>query len=191
MELFEAYTATDHKVAKDLAKLDCYLIGGTAIDYWCNKLSIHKTRHRSNNDIDFWTSASNSKLSVLNKYLSDEGFTFTGGDYMITAARSGQEIDILIDYERLPKWLLIKQDGLAIMSPIYLFASKFDRYINCTNATRKQTDKTDLLQLLSIIDKLNLTNKFEQFMSVFRNYSAANEKELNQLIDIYLESQSQ
>ncbi|MCM1441116.1 MAG: hypothetical protein NC131_18230 [Roseburia sp.] len=188
-ELFEAYTPTDHQVAKDLGKFDCYLIGGTAIDYWCNKLGVKKTRHRSNNDIDFWTFASNPKLASLHKYLNDEGFSFVDGCYMITATRPGQELDILIDYERnLPKHLFIKQDGLAIMSPIFLFASKFDRYLNTTNAARKKTDEVDLLQLLTIIDRLNLTDKFEHFLANNRHYSSAAENKLNELISKYLES---
>lgn len=185
MELFEAYTSTDHQLVKDLSKFNCYLIGGTAIDYWCNKLNIKKVRHRSKNDIDFYSRADNRQLSNVKEYLTSNGFVGPTDGYVINVARPGQEVDILLDYENLPNSLFIKQDGISIMSPVYLFSSKFERYINTRNKKRKETDQIDLIQLLGIIDKLKLTDELENFLLNNRSFTVIHEVELNKLINIY------
>ncbi len=51
------------------------------------------------------------------------------------------------------------------MSPIYLFSSKFDRYINTANIQRKETDFYDLRTLLSIIEKTNGFDELESHLS--------------------------
>lgn len=187
MELFEAYTSTDHQLVKDLSKFGCYLIGGTAIDYWCNKFNLKKARHRSKNDIDFYSPANNKQLSNVKEYLQTNGFVGSVDGYVINVARPGQEVDILLDYEKLPSWMFLKQDGIAIMSPVYLFSSKFERYINTTNKQRRDTDKVDLIQLLWIIDHLNLTDKLEDFLANNRSFTVIHEVELNKLISLYNE----
>ena len=67
------------------------------------------------------------------------------------------------------------------MSPIYLFSSKFDRYINCSNIQRKEIDFKDLRTLLSIIEKINGLDDLEYHLSSL-NYDQKAENMLNSII---------
>ena len=64
--IFEQYTVFDIDIAKIASKYGLYLIGGTAIDLWCNYHNISSWRSRSNNDLDFWSYADN--YDELNKF---------------------------------------------------------------------------------------------------------------------------
>lgn len=68
-----------------------------------------------------------------------------------------------------------------MMSPIYLFSSKFDRYINTANIQRKETDFYDLRTLLSIIEKTNGFDELESHLSN-RDYDQRAEDMLNNII---------
>lgn len=67
------------------------------------------------------------------------------------------------------------------MSPIYLFVSKFDRYINSNNAQRKNTDFKDLQTLLLLIDRINGFDELENHLSAL-NYDQRAEDALNDII---------
>lgn len=186
LELFERYTDKDDIIVKTLSKYDMYLIGGTAINLWCNKLHLAKARSRSNNDLDFYTKSSNkSGIQKAIEYLETEGFTdLDKNSFIIHAVNNDHtiEVDILIDAENLPKSMFMKHAGVSVMSPVYLFASKFDRYINSFDSQRKKTDEIDLLQLLKIISIMDMVDELEQMLQT-RNYDAAAERKLNSLID--------
>ena len=67
------------------------------------------------------------------------------------------------------------------MSPVYLFASKFDRYLNSNNQVRKETDFKDLQVLLKIIEKVNDFDALEVYLSN-QMYDQYAENELNKII---------
>lgn len=67
------------------------------------------------------------------------------------------------------------------MSPIYLFTSKFDRYLNCNNKQRKNTDFKDLQTLLILIEKINGFDELENHLYNL-NYDERAEKTLNDII---------
>lgn len=188
MELFEKYTEKDEYIVKELSKYGMFLIGGTAIDFWCRKLHLKSWRSRSNNDIDFYTPASNrygikSAIAFLRQNEFDD---IANNTYIIHTENKDRtiEVDILVDYEKLPSYVFVKDSGIAVMSPIFLFASKFDRFINTMSSERRNTDKLDLLQLMDIIVKLKLEDKFEEFLQT-RNYDERAQSLIDALIDTY------
>ena len=67
------------------------------------------------------------------------------------------------------------------MSPLYLFYTNFDRYINTANIQRKETDFYDLRTLLSIIEKTNGFDELESHLSN-RGYDQKAEDMLNNII---------
>lgn len=75
------------------------------------------------------------------------------------------------------------------MSPIFLFASKFDRFINTYDGQRRKTDRMDLLQLMDIIVKMKLVDDFEKFLQT-RHYDENAQSIIDTLIQIYNEKYS-
>lgn len=164
--IFEQYTVFDIDIAKIASKYGLYLIGGTAIDLLCNYHSVPFWRSRSNNDFDFWTSFDNQKgRSEFMKHIRNS-FRFNiieDSDYMVTLKSSyiKVDVDILIDRDCNNKQFTHSVDGINVMSLIYLFSSKFDRYVNCTDSQRKEIDFKDLRTLLSIVEKTNGLDELE------------------------------
>lgn len=164
--IFEQYTAFDIDIVKIASKHGLYLIGGTAIDLLCNYHSVPFWRSRSNNDFDFWTSFDNQKgrsefiEHIRNSFRFD---IIEDSDYMVTLKSSHikADVDILIDRDCNNKQFTHSVDGINVMSLIYLFSSKFDRYVNCTDSQRKKIDFKDLRTLLSIVDKINGLDELE------------------------------
>lgn len=184
MALFHIYTPQDQQIVEQLSACDLYLIGGTAIDFWSEKLSIPKVRERSDNDLDFYTSANNINIENIVNYLNRNNFNVVRSDYMITALNRDKtiEVDILIDYGNVNESLFARDSGIAVMSPVYLFTSKFDRFSRTTDSVRHRTDHIDLIQLLRIIETLDLVSELEQLLSR-QNYDNIAEERLNALID--------
>lgn len=184
--IFEQYTVFDIDIAKIASKYGLYLIGGTAIDLLCNYHSIPFWRSRSNNDFDYWTSFDNQQnVNEFTEHIRDS-FRFDiieDSGYMITLESSSVkvDIDILIDRDCNNKQFTHSVDGINVMSPIYLFSSKFDRYINCNNIHRKKIDFKDLRTLLSIIEKINGFDELEYHLSNL-NYDRKAENMLNSII---------
>ena len=184
--IFEQYTVFDIDIAKIASKYGLYLIGGTAIDLLCNYHSVPFWRSRSNNDFDFWTSFDNQHgRSEFIEHIRDS-FRFDiieDSDYMITLKSSyiKVDIDILIDRDHNNKQFAHSVDGINVMSPIYLFSSKFDRYVNCTDSQRKEIDFKDLRTLLSIVDKINGLDELE-FHLCNQHYDQIVEDMLNSII---------
>lgn len=184
--IFEQYTVFDIDIAKIASKYGLYLIGGTAIDLLCNYHSIPFWRSRSNNDFDYWTSFDNQQnVNEFTEHIRDS-FRFDiieDSGYMITLESSSVkvDIDILIDRDCNNKQFTHSAGGINVMSPIYLFSSKFDRYINCNNSQRKEIDFKDLRTLLSIIEKINRLDDLEYHLSS-RKYDQKAENMLNSII---------
>lgn len=184
--VFEQYTVFDIDIAKIASKYGLYLIGGTAIDLLCNYYSVPFWRSRSNNDFDYWTSFDNQQnTSKFIEHIRDS-FKFDieeDSDYMIALESSSikADVDILIDHDCNNKQFTHSIGGINVMSPIYLFSSKFDRYINCSNIQRKEIDFKDLRTLLSIIEKINGLDELECHLSNL-NYDRKAEDMLNSII---------
>lgn len=193
MELFEKYTEKDEFIVKELSKLKLFLIGGTAIDFWCRKLHLKPWRSRSNNDIDFYTPASNKYgIKSVITFLRQNEFDDIAQDAFIIHAQNVDktiEVDVLIDNETLPPYLFKKDSGICVMSPIFLFASKFDRFINTYDGQRRKTDRMDLLQLMDIIVKMKLVDNFEKFLQT-RHYDENAQSIIDTLIQTYNEKYS-
>lgn len=185
LTLFQQYTPYDAKIVKTATQYGLYLIGGTAIDLLCRYYSISFWRNRSDNDLDFWTSFANKERD---KFVKQVGSKFgisveDSSDYMVSLELEKVKIetDILIDYDCANIKFASSINGICVMSPIYLFSSKFDRYINTVNIQRKKTDFYDLRTLLSIIEKTNGFDELESHLSTL-NYDQKAENELNGII---------
>ena len=185
LPLFQQYTPYDTEIVKTATRYGLYLIGGTAIDLLCRYYSIPFWRNRSDNDLDFWTSSANKKRD---RFVKQVGGKFGIGvedssDYMVSLELKKVKIetDILIDYDCANTKFASSINGICVMSPIYLFSSKFDRYINTANIQRKKTDFYDLRTLLSIIEKTNGFDELESHLSN-RDYDQRAEDMLNGII---------
>ena len=175
LPLFQQYTPYDTEIVKTATRYGLYLIGGTAIDLLCRYYSIPFWRNRSDNDLDFWTSFANKERGGIS--VEDSS------DYMVSLELEKVKIetDILIDYDCANTKFASSINGICVMSPIYLFSSKFDRYINTANIQRKKTDFYDLRTLLSIIEKTNGFDELESHLSN-RDYDQRAEDMLNDII---------
>lgn len=185
LTLFQQYTPYDTEIVKTATRYGLYLIGGTAIDLLCRYYSIPFWRSRSDNDLDFWTSFANKER---NRFVKQVGSKFGIGvedssDYMVSLELEKVKIetDILIDYDCVNTKFASSINGICVMSPLYLFSSKFDRYINTANIQRKKTDFYDLRTLLSIIEKTNGFDELESHLSN-RDYDQRAEDMLNDII---------
>lgn len=182
---FRQYTKFDLPIVKMASQYGMYLIGGTAIDLMCNKYSVRFWRDRSDNDLDFWTPYTNQNRSKFLEY-TRENFGIRveeSSDFMVSLEleKVKIEIDILIDYDSINTKFGSSINGIYVMSPVYLFPSKFDRYINTANVQRRETDLNDLRVLLSIIEKTNGLNELENHLSS-QNYDQGAEDMLNSII---------
>lgn len=185
LPLLQQYTPYDTEIVKTATRYGLYLIGGTAIDLLCRYYSIPFWRNRSNNDLDFWTSFANKERD---RFVKQVGGKFGIGvedssEYMVSLELEKVKIetDILIDYDCANTKFASFINGICVMSPIYLFSSKFDRYINTANIQRKKTDFYDLRTLLSIIEKTNGFDELESHLSN-RDYDQRAEDMLNGII---------
>ena len=183
--LFQQYTPYDTEIVKTATRYGLYLIGGTAIDLLCRYYSVPFWRNRSDNDLDFWTSFANKERD---RFVKQVGSKFGIGvedssEYMVSLELEKVKIetDILIDYDCTNTKFASSINGICVMSPIYLFSSKFDRYINTANIQRKKTDFYDLRTLLSIIEKTNGFDELESHLSN-RDYDQRAEDMLNNII---------
>ena len=183
--VFQQYTEHDLPIVEMASRYGLYLIGGTSIDLLCNYYSVRFWRNRSDNDLDFWTSFANKERD---RFVKQVGGKFGIGiedssDYMVSLELEGGKIetDILIDYDSSNIKFASSISEVCVMSPIYLFSSKFDRYINTANIQRKETDFYDLRTLLSIVEKTNGLDELESHLSN-RDYDQRAEDMLNNII---------
>lgn len=185
LPLFQQYTPYDTEIVKTATRYGLYLIGGTAIDLLCRYYSIPFWRNRSDNDLDFWTAYDNShKDKFIRNIKHTLGFVVKeDSDYMLSLESSNihTDTDILIDYEYNNIRFGCIINDIKVMSPIYLFASKFDRYVNCSNVQRKTTDFKDLQTLLLLIERTNGFDELENHLSAL-NYDQRAENLLNDII---------
>lgn len=185
LPLFQQYTPYDIRIVKTATRYGLYLIGGTAIDLLCRYYSVPFWRSRSDNDLDFWTAYDNSYKGKFIRHIKRTlGFVIKeDSDYMQSLESSviHADTDILIDYDRNNCKFGYTVNDIKVMSPIYLFVSKFDRYINSNNAQRKNTDFKDLQTLLLLIDRINGFDELENHLSAL-NYDQRAEDALNDII---------
>lgn len=173
------------EIVMTATRCSLYLIGGTAIDLLCRYYSVPFWRNRSDNDLDFWTSSDNQGKDRFIRQIGNKlGISVEdNSDYMVSLELEGGKIetDILIDYDCANIKFASSISEVCVMSPIYLFSSKFDRYINTANIQRKKTDFYDLRTLLSIIEKTNGFDELESHLSN-RDYDQRAEDMLNDII---------
>lgn len=187
MQLFEAYTAADHKIVKAMNDFGLALIGGTALDLYCRTYNVKMSRNRSKNDLDFIVYA-HKKIDSAIAWLKQNGFELKSDtkDYSIHLEMPDHsvDVDILVDYSKEFFANLNVVKGVTTMSPSWLFTSKFQRYVNTTDSKRKTTDEKDLINWLEIINKLDMVGNLEELLSK-SYFSNVEEKKLNMLIDKY------
>lgn len=185
--VFEKYTEHDINIAREAYGYNLYLIGGTAIDLWCNYFGISSWRSRSNNDLDFWSYADNyDEVNEFSQKMQNDSLAFkivTDSSYMkmLRSDKISTDLDILIDFDINNRKFCKEINKIGVMSPVYLFASKFDRYLNSNNQVRKETDFKDLQVLLKIIEKMNDFDALEVHLSN-QMYDQRAEDELNKII---------
>ena len=187
--LFESYTNLDETVVFVATRYQLYLTGGTASDLYCRRYGVQNNRHRSKNDIDFLSFASNSAQTqeYVCKLLEQYWFkTEIESDYMISLTNHNLEIDvdILIDYDQSNAQYCTTVSGIAVMSPSYMTYNKLDRYFHSSNDGRKQTDLEDIRTLLLIMDKIG-ESEFSNLedMIAKRPYSDPMVNIVNKLVD--------
>lgn len=182
--IFEKYNEYDLSIAKIASSNNFYLIGGAAIDLLCNYYSVPSWRSRSNNDLDFWVQYENPKI---NNFIEEIKKLFgfeecINSEYMISLKEKNTDVDILIDRDINNNKFWTEINGFKVMHPIYLFTSKFGRYLNSNNKERKITDFKDLQILLKIVAKLDEFNWLEDHLSN-QLYDQNAENELNKIIE--------
>jgi hypothetical protein len=184
--LFESYSDLDLPIVEAASENNLYLIGGTALSIWSKYYKIKFWRERSNNDIDFWTFSGNRKIKFFQKYLIDNKFDFSSfsSSYFESFRNDSLniDVDILIDFELSNKQFCVKFGNINLMKPVYLFASKFDRFVNISDKQRKETDQKDLIFLLKIIEKDKNFKQLEDYL-LARDYSQKEEDILNNLLN--------
>jgi hypothetical protein len=95
-------------------------------------------------------------------------------------------VDVLIDYGFREEDEYKIGDTL-VANPIYLFTSKFSRYI--TKSPNPERDFNDLVQILQIIDGFNLFDEFES--EIYKSsYGESELEEINKMIEYALQIQA-
>lgn len=187
-ELFTTYTKLDSKIVDLATNCNCYLIGGTALELWMNHFGFELSRLRSDNDFDFLAVHGEPLLDKfsegLNKYKANEVVTDSMKSYIIKNPKI--EVDLLISYEHVPEMMFYELHGIKVMVPMYMFVSKFQRYVtlNFVKGKKKQfeKDESDLLDLLKLIERRETVNLLETYMADHFTFSAEDEELLNKLI---------
>jgi hypothetical protein len=187
--LESVYTKLDDTILKHASKHGMFLIGGTAIDVCCKKLGIRNWRQRSKNDFDFVCGHDSEELiKFINKLISIGFEINVSDDYMVILEHPKHDIsvDVLIDYGFREEDEYKIGDTL-VANPIYLFTSKFSRYI--TKSPNPERDFNDLVQILQIIDGFNLFDEFES--EIYKSsYGESELEEINKMIEYALQIQA-
>ncbi len=156
--LYSVYSMLDEKVLNICNAHHCFLIGGTALEILMNFNNLKFNRKRSENDFDFVMRISNSPhLKVIDLELCHlEDFTKTGDDRIMVNFNSDLvEVDILVTAEKIEQQDILSVGDYRIMSPVWMFASKFSRYISIDprlNYDKFERDRRDLFDLLTLIN---------------------------------------
>ncbi len=195
-KLLSVYSNLDEEVLKICNAHHCFLIGGTALEILMNFNHLKFNRKRSVNDFDFVMRISNSPhLKVIDKELCRLGsFTKTGDDRIMVNFNSNLvEVDILVTAEKIDQQDIITIGDYKIMSPVWMFASKFSRYISIDprlNQEKFERDRYDLFDLLTLINKggTDELTRLEMMLGEVILFDEGSEKELQELIDAYNQS---
>ena len=193
--LFSKYHELDDEIIKTASKYDIYLIGGTAIEIWLNHLNIKGWRKRSNNDFDFISYHGNPGIKKFAQFLLDKGLVMENEDLsnimdffkLVEDDKVILEVDLMTDASKTTFNFKKTLNGIKLMSPIYLFYSKFDRYAvldPIKHKDRYEKDSKDLIDILKIIDKLKLDEDLEKALNS-ENHSDASWDRLDELIETY------
>jgi len=189
---FSIYHKIDKKVVSEASKCDLYLIGGAAIEIWINHLNLRGNRNRSNNDLDFITYKYNPKYKRFKNYLLDNKFQLEESGFidfydLKEDGKTVVEVDVLLDADRNTFRKISKVKGINVMSPVFLFSSKFNRFVTLDKLNHKEKftrDNLDLLDILKVINKLNMVDELENELVTW-NFSKSAERKLNLLIASY------
>jgi hypothetical protein len=147
----------DEKVLNICNAHHCFLIGGTALEILMNFNHLNFNRKRSENDFDFVMRISNSPhIKMIDMELCKlRDFTKTGDDRIMVNFNSDLvEVDILVTAEKIDQQYILTISNYNIMSPVWMFASKFSRYIFIDPEKQKEKferDRYDLFDLLTLI----------------------------------------
>lgn len=192
-KLFTVYSKLDEKVLKICNAHHCFLIGGTALEILMNFSNLKFNRKRSENDFDFVMRISNSPhLKVIDRelcYLRD--FTKTGDDRIMVNFNSDLvEVDILVTAEKIEQQDILTVGNYKIMSPVWMFASKFSRYISIDsqlNQEKFERDRYDLFDLLTLINIGGTEEllRLERMLGKVIQFDEEAEWKLKELVDEY------
>ena len=191
-ELFSIYDELDEEIIKEASKYDLYLIGGTAIEIWLNHLGIKGWRKRSNNDLDFLINkASNDQMNKFKDYLRKNGFTKKSE---LNYNYNEIEIDFLEVLDEVNSDMFKVVNSIKLMSPIFLFTSKFNRIsvLFCKNRNNQESDRyikdlKDLKDLIKVIKKLKLDKNFDEALEYF--YEDNKESDKIKLIEEFIDKE--
>jgi len=192
-KLFTVYSDLDEEVLKICNSHHCFLIGGTALEILMNFNNLKFNRKRSDNDFDFVMRISNSPhIKMIDQdlcHLSD--FTKTGDDRIMVNFNSDLvEVDILVTAEKIDQQDILTIGDYKIMSPVWMFASKFSRYIFIDPLKQQEKferDRNDLFDLLSLI-KLGGEEEAARLEKLFGrviDFEEDAERKMREIIKLY------
>jgi len=191
--LFSVYSNLDEEVFKICNAHHCFLIGGTALEILMNFNNLKFNRKRSVNDFDFVIRISNlPHLKLIDRELCKlSEFTKTGDDRIMVNFNSDMvEVDILVTAEKIDKQDILNIGDYKIMSPVWMFASKFSRYISVDPLKQKEKyerDRYDLFDLLTLINHSGYEeiSRLEKLLSQVINFEEDAERKLHKLVNEY------
>ena len=195
-KLFSVYSKLDEKVLKICNAHHCFLIGGTALEILMNFNHLKFNRKRSVNDFDFVMRVSNSPhIKLIDQELCRQrDFAKTGDDRIMVNFNSDLvEVDILVTAEKIDQQDILTVGEYKIMSPVWMFASKFSRYMSIDPLVQKEKferDRFDLFDLLNLINKdgAEKLTQLETMLGEVILFDVEAERKLHELIDAYNQS---
>lgn len=197
-KLFTVYSKLDEDVLKICNAHHCFLIGGTALEILMNFNNLKFNRKRSENDFDFVMRISNSPhLRVIDRelcYLRD--FIKIGDDRIMVNFNSDLvEVDILVTAEKIDQQDILTVGDYKIMSPVWMFASKFSRYISIDprlNQEKFERDRYDLFDLLTLINMSGAEEiaRLEKLLDQVIDFEEEAELKLLEIVNQYNKSLS-
>jgi hypothetical protein len=162
--LFSVYSPLDEEVLKICNAHHCFLIGGTALEILMNFNHLKFNRKRSENDFDFVMRISNSPhLKMIDMELYKlRDFTKTGDDRIMVNFNSDLvDVDILITAEKIDQQDILTIGDYKIMSPVWMFVSKFSRYISIDAFKQQEKFERDQKDLFDLLNLINLSGAEE------------------------------
>jgi len=192
-KLFSVYSNLDEEVLKICNDHHCFLIGGTALEILMNFNNLKFNRKRSDNDFDFVMRISNSPhIKMIDRELCRlRDFAKTGDDRIMVNFNSDLvEVDILVTAEKIEQQDILTVGDYKIMSPVWMFASKFSRYIFVDPLRQKEKYERDLYDLFDLLTLINHSgneevSRLEKLLSHVITFEEDAERKLQKLVNEY------